>query len=157
MLSALGPPHCSTRSFCRWNIGARGSWCASDHSIQHTACRARWRSPSRSSAGVAGNGGAVIVRPSSSSRATNSCQRSRSVLMPAPSCRCLLGHGEVPLVAGEALALDGGIETEVGERVLVLAVLVLRSTGEVRAHGIGGRGRERRPERAVQLVDHTDL
>src|SRR3954452_25573934 len=157
MLSALGPPHCRTRSFWRWNIGARGSWCASGHSSQHTVWSARWRSPSISSASVAGNGGTVISRPSWSSRATKSCHFLRSAVTSLLSRDRLLGHAEVTLIAAEALPLDGGVEPEIGEGVVVLAVHVLRTAGEVRAHGVGGLGRQRFAERAVQLVDHPDL
>ena len=160
MLSAFGPPHCSTRSFCRWNIGARGSWWPSDHSSQHTACSARWRSPSRSSASVAGNGGAVIARPSSSSRADEFLP-ARQVVghRTPPSARIgLLGHREVALVAGEPLALDRR-DRDRGRRTSTRACRAgpsadRRGTRASRRRSSGVSGR---PERAVQLVDHPDL
>ena len=118
--------------------GARATTPSSTRPAARGGAAPRGRRPA-----VAGNGGDVIVRPSSSSRATNSCQRSQIGHVRFTHDERLLGHREVPLVAGEPLAFDDGIETEVGERVLVLAVLVLRPTGEVRAHGVGGLGRER--------------
>ena len=59
--------------------------------------------------------------------------------------------------ARESFAFRHRIQLEVREGVLVRAVLVLRATGEVRAHRLRGLRRERAPERAVQLTDHTDL
>ena len=59
--------------------------------------------------------------------------------------------------SGEPLAFDRRVECEIGERVLVRAVLVLRPAGEVVAHRLRGVGRQRPAERGVELADHADL
>ncbi|MFN8026703.1 MAG: hypothetical protein U0W40_10255 [Acidimicrobiia bacterium] len=78
-LSPLGLPHCSSRSFWRWNIGLRGSSWPTDHHSHVAACNAT-AEPLGAVESPWGEADPVMRAPRSPSDCVNCCHRSRSLL-----------------------------------------------------------------------------
>src|SRR5439155_7235076 len=138
----FGPPHCRTRSFWRWNPGERDPGGRLTTPASRPSAARGAAAPRRDRCRRRGR-----AEPRWCGRARRGGRRSAPTACGRRSRECFLRDREVALVAREPLALLGRVELEVGEGVLVRAVLVLGTVGQVVAHRLRGVGRKLAPER----------